>query len=138
VATRVARDERVPHPGDSPEQRAAEGLLITGLSQRLGVPRAKKRIVLPGGVLEIDGVSESPPIICEAWAHPGRAKTAQRNKLFTDAFKLIYAAQFLPKETRKILVVADPKAVRHLGGKGWMAQALRSNRCRDRGGGPSS
>ncbi len=58
----------------------------------------------------------------------GSAKTAQKHKLLTDAFKLIYAARFLPKEARKVLVVADPKAVRHLDGKGWMAQALRANR----------
>lgn len=128
ATTRADHNERVPHPGDSPEQRAAEGALIAGLARRLGVTLAKKRIALPeGGALEIDGVSESPPIICEAWAHLGRAKTAQKHKLLTDAFKLIYAAQFLPKETRKILVVADPKAVRHLDGKGWMAQALRAN-----------
>ncbi len=126
---RVDRGERVPHPGDSPEQRAAEETLIAGLARGLGVMLAKKLIALPeGGVLEIDGVSASPPIICEAWAHLGSAKTAQKHKLLTDAFKLIYAAQFLPKETRKVIVVADPKAVRHLDGKGWMAQTLRASR----------
>jgi len=39
----------------------------------------------------------------------GSAKTAQKHKLLTDAFKLIYAARFLPREARRVLVVADPK-----------------------------
>lgn len=116
-------------PGDSTEQRQVEELLINLIATRLGIALKKRRIDLPGGGwFEVDGASDSPPIICEAWAHIGLAKSAQKNKLVADAFKLVFAGQLLPAETKKILVVADADAVHHLQGRSWMAQALRANR----------
>jgi hypothetical protein len=55
------------------------------------------------------------------------AKSGQKHKLFTDASKLVFAAQFLSRNTRKILAVADDAAVRHLRGASWMAQALKAH-----------
>jgi len=115
--------------GDSVEQRAAEARLIQGLAEELRVILVKKNLHLPdGGKLELDGSCDNPPIACEAWAHIGPAKVAQKQKLMTDAFKLIFASQFLPKGTRKILVLADADAAKHLRGRSWMAQALKANR----------
>jgi hypothetical protein len=89
----------------------------------------KRSLDLPeGGRLELDGASDEPPIIVEAWAHIGRAKSAQKHKLMTDAFKLIFAAQFVSPNTRKILLLADPQAGNHLRGSSWMAQALKASR----------
>lgn len=103
-------------------------MLIDLLARKLGTSLVKKQIGLPGGGwLEVDGASDSPPIICEAWAHIGSAKGGQKHKLVTDAFKLVFAGQLLPPETRKILVLGDADAVQHLRGRGWMAQALRAN-----------
>ena len=115
-------------PGDSAEQRQTEAMLIDLLATRLGTTLVKKRVSLPGGGwLEVDGASDSPPIICEAWAHIGLAKSAQKHKLMTDAFKLVFVGQILPPKTRKILVLGDMDAVQHLRGRGWMAQALRAS-----------
>ncbi len=114
--------------GDSAEQRRAETVLVAGLARKLGVSLTKKRFHFSGGVsLEVDGACESPPIICEAWAHVGPAKVAQKHKLMSDAFKLVFTSRFLPPEARKILVLGDPDAARHLGGASWMAEALRAN-----------
>ncbi len=113
-------------PGDSAEQQKAEVLLIAGLSKRLGVSLAKERLELPnGGWLEMDGISRTPPIVCEAWAHLGPAKGGQKHKLLADAFKLAYASQFFP-DARKIIVLADKDAARHLRGRGWMGKALKA------------
>lgn len=117
-----------PTPGDSAEQRQAEGHLIGLLAKKLGITLSKNRIDLPGGGwLEVDGASDSPPIICEAWAHVGSAKGGQKHKLMTDAFKLVFLGQLLPPKTRKILVLGDSDAIQHLRGRSWMAQALRAN-----------
>jgi hypothetical protein len=103
-------------------------MLVDLLAKRLGTALVKKRISLPdGGWLEADGASDSPRIICEAWAHIGSAKSAQKQKVMTDALKLVFVGQLLPPETRKILVVGDTEAVHHLRGRGWMAQALRAS-----------
>ena len=128
----VSRGEDTPSDadraaGDSAEQRAAEALLIEALAKRLGVDLVPKRYPLPdGGRVELDGWSETPPIICEAWAHIGPAKSAQKNKLASDALKLAFAAQFMPPETRRILVLADRAAAAHLGPSAWMTQALKA------------
>jgi hypothetical protein len=126
--TSINQANHIPAAGDSTEQRLAEDELIRELGKKLGVLLMKKTLALPnGGRLELDGASESAPIVCEAWAHVGPAKAAQRHKVMTDAFKLTFAAQFLPQGTRKILVTADVEVVQHLRGKGWMAQALKAN-----------
>lgn len=127
-STALAQINSVKAAGDSIEQRLAESALLEELGKKLGVTLTKKTLRLPdGGRLELDGASDAPPIICEAWAHIGPAKVAQKHKLMTDAFKLSFASLFLPSGTRKILVMADPEAARHLRGRGWMAQALKAN-----------
>jgi hypothetical protein len=84
--------------GDSAEQRSAEVLLVARLGRLMGVSLAKRRIALPsGGWLEVDGASNSPPILCEAWAHYGLPKSAQKAKVMKDAFKLCFAASLVPK-----------------------------------------
>lgn len=77
-----------------------------------------------GGHPQFDGFCEEPLTLCEAWAHIGLAKSAQRNKVLADAFKLLYATQFYPN-ARKILALADHDAARHLQGTGWSGQALK-------------
>ena len=115
-------------PGDSSEQRYAEKLMLDWLSERLGVKLAKKRFSLPGGGwLEVDGGSKSPSILCEAWAHLGPPKSAQKQKVMADAFKLLYASQLGSGPVQMILLFADSEAARHFKGDSWMAQALRAS-----------
>jgi hypothetical protein len=130
MSVRKARSEILRSPGDSLEQQEAEELLIKLLGERLDLTLAKKRFPLPeGGWLEVDGVSESPAVLCEAWAHIGMPKSAQKNKVMADALKLRFAATLcdVPPE-RLLLVLADKEAASHFTGKSWMAQALRANR----------
>jgi len=115
-------------PGDSAEQKEAEKLLVDWLSERLGVKLETARLPLPsGGWLEIDGACESPPILCEAWAHQGPPKSGQKQKVVTDAFKLIYAGQLVSGRPRLILLFGDVEAASHFKGTSWMAQAIRAS-----------
>ncbi len=60
------------------------------LSARLGVKLQPRAIRLPSGVrLVVDGACDDPPILCEAWAHQGEAKSAQRDKVAKDILKLL-------------------------------------------------
>ena len=77
-------------PGHSEEQREAEGVMLELLSARLGVKLQPQSIHLPSGVrLEVDGACDDPPILCEAWAHQGAAKSAQRDKVAKDILKFL-------------------------------------------------
>jgi hypothetical protein len=119
-----------PQAGDSTEQRNAEAFLLNGLAAYLSLPEGtfcKKEFHLPnGGSLEVDGFCSTPHILCEAWAHIGPPKSAQKHKVMTDALKLIYASQHDPKPDRLILVFADERAAAFFTGESWMAGVLKS------------
>lgn len=115
--------------GHSMEQQNVEKWLISALSNKLGVKLVKKRWTLPqGNWIEVDGFCSSPTILCEAWAHIGSAKSAQKNKVMTDAFKLLFVSKFVVKSKNKqtlLLLFADKAASMHFQGKSWMAQCLK-------------
>ena len=114
--------------GDSLEQRQAEEVLVARLAERLGLQLRKRRLGLPeGGSLEINGVCDIPAILCEAWAHQGKPKSAQKNKVMADELKMLYAKQFAPGRVRMILLFGGQEAASHFLAKSWMAQALRSH-----------
>jgi hypothetical protein len=112
-------------PGDSAEQRKAEPVLLKALADRLGFPIQPKTYWIPGASrVEVDGVSEDPFVLCEAFTHYGILKSAQRQKLITDAFKLVYVERLLQRPARKILVLTCQEAAKRLIGKTWVATAF--------------
>ena len=72
-------------------------------------------------------MSESPLVLCEAWAHYGKPKSAQKNKVMTDATKLIVAAKLCRSTRRLILLFGDERAAMHFKGRSWMAQLLHAS-----------
>jgi hypothetical protein len=112
--------------GDSLEQRDAEKVAIQLLGEKLGVVLTPRRLPLPdGGRIELDGVSDQPPILVEVWAHQGPPKAAQKAKVMTDAMRLLFAARVLGTAPRLILGLTDRAAAAHFTGRTWMSQALR-------------
>lgn len=115
-------------PGDSTEQIETERLMLDRLGVHLGVKFDKRRFDLPGGGwIEVDGVSGDPLILCEAWAHQGPPKSAQKHKVMSDAFKLLFVANLVGHNAQKILLFGDEAAADHFRGKSWMAQALQAH-----------
>jgi len=114
--------------GDSSEQREAETWLVDCLSKKLGVTLTKRKIPIDGGSwIELDGFCESPLVLCEAWAHIGPPKSAQKNKMMADAFKLLFANALVKGDGKRILLFADREAAAHFQGKSWMAQCLNKH-----------
>ena len=112
--------------GDSSEQREAEEWLLKELSKELDVNLIKKKFSLDGGSwIEVDGFCKDPLVLCEAWAHIGPPKSAQKNKVMTDAFKLLFASKLVKGNGKCILLFADHDAAAHFQGKSWMAQCLK-------------
>ena len=115
-----------PKAGESKEQREAEEYMIREISREAGGNVVSKRIPLGGRVhLDVDGFSENPPIICEAWAHIGAPKAAQKSKAIADAFKLVFLERHLGRAYRKVLLFADRQAMNAFLGPTWRAEALR-------------
>jgi hypothetical protein len=112
--------------GDSREQRHAERIMLDLLGQRWGVLLRPRRITLDNGIrVEVDGVADNPSILVEVWAHQGPPKSAQKNKVLTDALKLLHVASTLPVAPRLVLCLSDIEAAHHFTtARSWAAQAL--------------
>jgi hypothetical protein len=126
-AEQVVDQKQLSSPlGDSSAQRAAESVILAQASTVLGTSLKPRRLYLAEGVrIEVDGVSDDPPILCEVWAHQGPAKTAQTHKVLHDALKLFVAGRSMPTSPRLILVFAHPLAASRFTGRSWYAHALR-------------
>jgi hypothetical protein len=114
-------------PGNSVEQRHAEEHLIARLGEKLGARLEKQKFTLPGGEwLELDGYCKSQSIFCEAWAHQGPPKAAQKNKVLADAFRLLYVERMMSCSGKKILLFGDKVAAKRFQGQNWMGRALKA------------
>ena len=102
--------------------------MISWLELQLNCELRPKRISVSDGVrLELDGFSEEPLIICEAWAHQGTPKSAQKYKVMNDAMKMVFTRMIIGTHARAILLFADDDAAKHFRGNTWQAAALKAN-----------
>jgi hypothetical protein len=116
------------HPSSSSEQQAVGIALVNALSHYLGVSLKSKVLELARDcTVQIDGYSDEPPVMCEAWAHIGIPKGSQPDKVMADAFKLLFCEKLLRKKFRKILVFADDKVKQYFSGVNWHANCLREH-----------
>jgi hypothetical protein len=116
------------HPSSSNEQQEAGIVLVNALSDHLGIPLESKVLELGGDcTVQIDGYSDEPPVICEAWAHIGKPKGSQPDKVMADAFKLLFCEKCLCKKFRKILLFSDEVVRKHFSGSKWQAECLREH-----------
>lgn len=99
--------------------------MVALLADELGIPLAPRRIDLDDGRrVEIDAAAADLSVLCEAWAHQGTPKSAQRNKVLTDAFKLAFTAKATGGTPRLILLLSDEAAAAPFRGRSWYAGAL--------------
>ena len=113
------------HAGDSSEQLSAESEMLELLGRELGTKLSGKNLqVFEDAQVQIDGVSEDPPILCEAFAHQGSLKPGQRKKVITDAFKLLAVEKALGSKYRKIILFANDEASKPFMGKSWYSRAF--------------
>jgi hypothetical protein len=115
-------------PGNSDEQKRAERAMIEALSARLGLVLAPRTITLPSGNrLAVDGMVDDPLVDCEAWAHQGPPKAAQRAKVAKDLLKLMLLARIAPVAPRLILLFSDEAACAPFRTRSWMADVVELN-----------
>jgi hypothetical protein len=114
-------------PGNSREQREAERVMLDLLGRRRGQTLSPSRLTVPSGAeVELDGVDPDRTVLVECWAHQGRPKSAQRQKVLADALKLSWIRSTLSPPPELILCLCDPSAAAPFlpGARTWAAQAL--------------
>ncbi len=116
------------HPSASDEQQEAGVVLVNALSHNLGVALESKSLELKDGCwVQIDGYSCEPPIICEAWAHIGKPRGGQLDKVMSDALKLVFCEQQLGQKFKKILLFSDEVVGDYFSGGNWQARCLKEH-----------
>jgi hypothetical protein len=74
--------------GNSREQRRSEAVTIAALAEQLRIECAPRRVAFGGGIrVELDAAPADLSVLVEVCVHQGAAKSAQRDKVLTDAFK---------------------------------------------------
>lgn len=112
------------HLSNSAEQLDAEPLILTAVSEQLGVRVEPQTLTLPGGATaHVDGVADDESVLVEVFARQGALKGGQRGKIARDALKLITLGRHRPG-ARLILALADEAAAKPLRAKSWLAEAL--------------
>ena len=115
-------------PGSSQEQRDAERVMLDLLVEQLGLALDPMTITIPSGArVEIDGADAQKSVLVECWAHIGPPKAAQRHKVLSDAFKLVWISSTLYPRPRLILCVADEAAAAPFrpSSRSWAGRALK-------------
>lgn len=67
----------------------------------------------------------TPPVLVEVWAYQGQPKSAQRNKVLSDALKLQFVGDVLDGDYRLVLCLTDAAAAAPFVGRSWFADALQ-------------
>lgn len=117
------------HKSSSLEQQEAGNQIFLMVKELLGVKlENNKKIFLADNeftYIQPDFYSESELIVGEIFAHIGKPKKAQDNKIANDILKMLLLEKVTGKQYRKIIVVCDDEEQKKLQGLSALAESIR-------------
>ena len=106
--------------------------MVSEFSRQLGRTLAPATIPIGRNKVTVDGFhrNDNRVTLVEAWAHVGKAKSAQRNKVLSDMLKLAFVSSLLRRSDPALnieshLIFADADAANVVNGNGWAALAAK-------------
>ena len=113
----------------SAEQMRAEAIIFALVEKELKVPLEKNpKLYLPTNeqtYIQPDFYSGEHYIIGEIFAHIGKPKKAQDNKIANDILKMLLFEKVSGKQYRKIIVVCDELEEKKLKGSSALSESIR-------------
>ena len=113
----------------SVEQMQAEDIIFALTEKMLGATLEKnKKILLADNAftyIQPDFYSEESLIVGEIFAHIGKPKKAQDNKIANDVLKMLLLEKITGQHYRKIIVVCDEAEKKKLEGLSALAESIR-------------
>ena len=113
-------------------QMQAENLIFQRVEEFLEIRfERNKKIYLADNAftyMQPDFYSEEHRIVGEIFAHIGKPKKAQDNKIANDILKMLLLEKITGKQYRKILVVCDAAEKKKLEGQSVLAESIRQFR----------
>ncbi|MBR5596322.1 MAG: hypothetical protein IKW30_02825 [Lachnospiraceae bacterium] len=117
------------HKSSAHVQMQAEKVLFDKVEDLLNVNLEKnKKIFLADNAftyIQPDFYSEKAQVIGEIFAHIGKPKKAQDNKIANDILKMLLLEKKTNKQYRKIIVVCDEEEQKKLKGLSALAESIR-------------
>lgn len=114
---------------NSIEQCEAEDYIFPLVEKLLSVKLEKNRQILLADnaftYIQPDFYSEEHCIVGEIFAHIGKPKKAQYNKISNDVLKMLLLEKVHNKSYRKIIVICDEIEEKALKGKSVLAESIR-------------
>ena len=111
------------------EQMQAEDIIFALTEKMLGATLEKnKKIFLADNAftyIQPDFYSEESLIVGEIFAHIGKPKKAQDNKIANDVLKMLLLEKITGQHYRKIIVVCDEAEKKKLEGLSALAESIR-------------
>jgi len=113
----------------SREQMQAEEIIFSRVGEMLGIELEKNpKLYLANNAftyIQPDFYSGSHLVIGEIFAHIGRPKKAQDNKIANDVLKMLLLEKISGKTYRKIIAVCDREEQKKLEGTSVLAESIR-------------
>lgn len=117
------------YKSSSIEQQYAEDVIFKQVEQILNVKlESNCKIYLADNAftyMQPDFYSETGCVVGEIFAHIGKPKKAQDNKIANDILKMLLLEKVKGKRYRKILVVCDEAELKKLTGLSVLAESIR-------------
>ena len=117
------------HKSSSHVQMQAENVIFQKVEEQLGSKLERnKKIYLADNAftyMQPDFYSDEHCVVGEIFAHIGKPKKAQDNKIANDILKMLLLEKITGKQYRKILVVCDEAEKKKLEGQSVLAESIR-------------
>ena len=117
------------HKSSSHIQIQAEEMMFSKIEHLFEIKFEKnKKIYLADNTytyIQPDFYSEEFSIVGEIFAHIGKPKKAQDNKISNDILKMLLLDKISGKQYRKIIAVCDKKEMKKLMGQSVLAESIR-------------
>ena len=117
------------HKSSSHIQTKAEEVIFSQIEKLFNIRFEKnKKIYLADNAftyMQPDFYSEEQLIVGEIFAHIGKPKKAQDNKVANDILKMLLLEKTTGKQYRKIIVVCDTDEKKKLEGKSVLSESIR-------------
>lgn len=117
------------HKSSSHVQMQAENVIFQKVQELLNIKfERNKKLYLADNAftyIQPDFYSEEHCVVGEIFAHIGKPKKAQDNKIANDVLKMLLLERVTGKQYRKILVVCDVAEKKKLQGQSVLAESIR-------------
>lgn len=114
------------HPSDSSEQQSVEKAVLDEINRQFEWGLAPKRLKLSKTVhVQLDGLDENNKVLCEIYAHIGKPKGSQPDKVASDLLKMKLVEQTKGGSWKKNLCFVDDETAKHFQGKSWLAECIK-------------